>query len=70
MQTKHLSVLGTMAELRARVGRPQTSVSPSNFIAGLPKAAVLFWFFGNFRWACCYLWLFSLYINIKKVLKC
>ena len=40
------------AELRARVGRPQTSSSPpppSNFIAGRPKAALLFWFFGGFR---------------------
>ena len=42
----------TKAELRARVGRPQTSSSPpppSNFIAGRPKAALLFWFFGAFR---------------------
>ena len=23
--------------------------SPSNFIAGRPKAALLFWFFGDFR---------------------
>ena len=28
--------------------------SPSNFIAGRPKAALLFWFFGGFR---CGLWL-------------
>ena len=25
------------------------SVPPSNFIAGRPKAALLFWFFGGFR---------------------
>ena len=40
------------AELRARVGRPQTSSSPPPpviFIAGRPKAALLFWFFGDFR---------------------
>ena len=40
----------TKAELRARVGRPQTSSSPPViFIAGRPKAALLFWFFGDFR---------------------
>ena len=40
----------TIAELRARVGRPQTSSSPPViFIAGRPKAALLFWFFGDFR---------------------
>ena len=43
-------VNGTKAELRARVGRPQTSSSPPViFIAGRPKAALLFWFFGGFR---------------------
>ena len=34
------------------VGRPQTSISPPPpviFIAGHPKAALLFWFFGDFR---------------------
>ena len=37
-------------EARARVGRPQTSSSPPViFIAGRPKAALLFWFFGDFR---------------------
>ena len=41
---------GTKAELRARVGRPQTSSSPPViFIAGRLKAALLFWFFGDFR---------------------
>ena len=50
MQTKQLSVWGTKAELRARVGRPQTSWSPPViFIAGRPKVALLFWFFGDFR---------------------
>ena len=44
-------------EARARVGRPQTSSSPPvSFIAGRPKAALLFWFFGDFRCgARCYL---------------
>ena len=40
----------TKAELRARVGRPQTSSSPPViFLAGRPKAALLFWFVGDFR---------------------
>ena len=37
-------------EARARVGQPQTSSSPPViFIAGRPKAALLVWFFGDFR---------------------
>ena len=37
-------------EPRAGVGRPQTSSSPPViFIAGRPKAALLVWFFGDFR---------------------
>ena len=37
-------------ELRARIGRPQTSSSPPVIlIAGRPKAALLFWIFGDFR---------------------
>ena len=44
------TVWGTKAELSARVGRPQTSSSPQViFIVGRPKAALLFWFFGDFR---------------------
>ena len=40
----------TKTERRARVGRPQTSSSPPViFIAGRPKAALPFWFFGDFR---------------------
>ena len=39
--------------------------APSNFIAGRPKAALLFWSLLSLDVACCYLWLFSLYINIK-----
>ena len=59
MQTEKLSVWGTKAELRERAGRPQISWSsppppPSNFIAGSPKAALLFWFFGGYR---CGVWL-------------
>ena len=46
-----LTIPEAVAEARARVGRPQTSSSPppSNFTAGRPKAALLFWFFGGFR---------------------
>ena len=33
--------------------------------AGRPKAALLFWFFVILDVARCYLWLFTLYINIK-----
>ena len=36
----------------ARLYRPQTGSSPlplSNFIAGRPKVALLFWFFRDFR---------------------
>ena len=46
---------GTKAELRMRVGGPQTdkvveAPPPScNFIAGRPKAALLFWVFGDFK---------------------
>ena len=38
-----------MLKARARVGLVQTSSSsPVIFIAGRPKAALLFWFFGDF----------------------
>ena len=34
----------------ARVGRPRTGWRPPVvFIAGRPRAALLFWFFGDFR---------------------
>ena len=36
---------------------------PSNFIAGLPKAALLFWFFGDFR---CGVLLFMVVFVIHK----
>ena len=49
-QTKQLSVWGARAELGARVGRPQAGCGPLVvFIAGRPKVALLFWFFGDFR---------------------
>ena len=35
----------------------------SNFIAGRPKAALLFWFFGDFR---CGAWLFMVIVVIYK----
>ena len=38
---------------------------PSNFIAGRPKAALLFWFFGGFRCGFRYLSLFLFYVNIQ-----
>ena len=42
--------LENQGRTRARVGRPQTSSGPQViFIAGRPKAALLFWFFGDFR---------------------
>ena len=42
--------LRTKAKIRARVGRPQTSSSPPViFIVGRPKAALLLWFFSDFR---------------------
>ena len=48
------------------VGRPQTSSSPSViFIAGRPKAALLFWFFGDFRCnALLFMVIHVIYINI------
>ena len=59
--------LENQSRTKGEVGRPQTSSShPVIFIAGRPKAALLFWFFGDLRCgARCYLWLFTLYINIK-----
>ena len=54
------------AALRARVGRPQTSSSPPViFIAGRPKAVLCFGSLVILDVARCYLWLFTLYINIK-----
>ena len=45
-----LSISGRYYVRTWRVGRPQTSSSPPViFIAGRPKAALLFWFFGDFR---------------------
>ena len=51
---------------RGLVDRKLVKASPpSNFIAGHPKAALLFWFFGGFRCGVPLLSLFLLYINIK-----
>ena len=50
MKTEFYSQIINSKEARARVGRPQTSSNPPViFIAGRPKAALLFWFFGDFR---------------------
>ena len=35
------------------------------FIAGRPKAALLFWFFGDFRCGALLFMFFTFYINIK-----
>ena len=44
----------------------QTSWSPPViFIAGRPKAALLFWFFGDFRCGALLFMVIHLYINIK-----
>ena len=43
---------------------------PSNFIAGRPKAALLFWFFGVFRCGVpLFIVVLVLYINIKRCKK-
>ena len=43
--------LENQSRTKGRVGRPQTSSSPQViFIAGRPKAALLFWFFDDFRY--------------------
>ena len=47
--------------------------NPVIFIAGRPKTALSFWFTVNFRYGALFLWLFTLYINIKVgkiVVKC
>ena len=45
-----LGEIFNLIESVSRVGRPQTSSSPPViFIAGRPKAALLFWFFSDFR---------------------
>ena len=52
-----------MAELRARLVDRKLIEAPSNFIAGRPKAALLFRFFGDFG---CWL---SLFIVIRVIYK-
>ena len=44
---------------------PPPPPPPSNFIADRPKAALLFGSLEILDVVCSYLWLFSLYINIK-----
>ena len=42
--------------------------APSNFIAGRPKAALLFWLFGDFRCGVLlFLVILVIYINIEMV---
>ena len=50
--------------MRSSFGRPETSSSPPVFfIAGRPKAALLFWFFGDFR--CGALLFIVIYVRYK-----
>ena len=50
MLSLHLFCLKNQARTKGEDCRPQINQSsPSNFIAGRPKAALLFWFFGDFR---------------------
>ena len=54
--------------MRSSSGQPQTSSSPPPpppviFIAGRPKAALLFWFFGDFR--CGALLFILIYVRYK-----
>ena len=58
----------------ARVGRPQTSSSPPVILLlAVPRRLFCFGPLVILDVACCYLWLFSVYINIKIgkiVVKC
>ena len=66
MQTKQLSVCGTKAELRARVGRPQTSGSPPVILLlAVPRRLFCFGSLVFLDVAFRYLSLLLLYINIK-----
>ena len=60
-QTEQLSVLGTKAELGRGLFDRGLVEAPGNFIAGRPKAAVLFWFFSDFR-CCAVIYRYSCYI--------
>ena len=52
---------------RGLVDRKLVKGPHSNFIAGRPKAALLFWFFGGFRCGVCgYVLLFLLDIKIEN----
>ena len=51
---------------RGLVDHKTSSSPPVIFTAGRPKAALLFWFFGDFRCgALLFMDIFTLYINIK-----
>ena len=52
-----------MAELRARLVDRNLVEAPQQFIAGRPKAPLLFWFFGDFRCGV------SLFIVIRVIYK-
>ena len=74
-QTKQLSVWGTKAELKARVGRPQTSWSPPVILLlAVPRRLFCFGSLVVLDVVFRYLSLFLLYINIKigkkKDVKC
>ena len=62
----HINTKVNLAETRARVGRPQTSSSPPVFsLLTVPRRLFCFDSLVILDVARCYLWLFSLYINIK-----
>ena len=60
---KRLAQAAEILPIRKLVEAPPT---PSNFIAGRPKAALLFWFFGDFR---CGVLLFMAILVINKYKK-
>ena len=65
-QIKQLGVLGAWAELGAGVGRRRASMaSPMVLLLAVPGRLFCFGSLMVLGVARCYLWLFSLYINIK-----
>ena len=66
MQTEHLSVRATKAEMRARFGQPQTVEAPRVILLlAVQRRLFCFGFLVDLDVVCRYLSLFLLYINIK-----